>query len=507
MRSRLLISSLFLLVAGASVLGLQQPSSAQGARFLQMAIPVYIFSDDLRSWEQIADRAASIPIVVMNPRNGPNVYAGTRCDGFTPPNDPGTGPNLSGLRMDDDFVSTKFPNDPKLVTIQLNYLATLEQHFIRRSSVLAGAGIGTYGYVWSNTNGADPGCSRSLGIIGDEIDLYKRTYGIANIFFDDASGSCPNDKLRSMTDLARSKGARVIVNVGSVAGACLATQADVVANFEGTPASYFASKDAVVANASLLRAANPNIKIWHILYGAVDADVAALIAQATTSADYLYITDDTTQAHGCDRGNSNFDALYGTWPIIRQDIPACASRANGSSTSFSAVVTAISKSELPTSVGAGGTPGSGSGGSAGGGVIITPAATAAPSTTAPLTFAPIVTTSTSVPVLLAPPVISPAPTTSTTFAPAFTSTTVAPAPGNVGAASTTPTTMLSKTTSNISNTAAAKSVSTTTKKPVASKVTPIRVVVQKKIAPTKSVKKPVKKPVIRKPVRKVVPRK
>jgi hypothetical protein len=109
MRSRLLISSLFVLVAGASFLGSQQPSSAQGARFLQMAIPGYIFSDDLRSWEQIADRASSIPIVVMNPRNGPNVYAGTRCDGFTPPNDPGTGPNLSGLRMDDDSSPRSFP--------------------------------------------------------------------------------------------------------------------------------------------------------------------------------------------------------------------------------------------------------------------------------------------------------------------------------------------------------------------------------------------------------------
>jgi Spherulation-specific family 4 len=501
MRSRLLISSLFLVVAGASILGLQQPSSAQGARFLQMAIPGYIFSDDLRSWEQIADRAASIPIVVVNPRNGPNVYAGTRCDGFTPPNDPGTGPNLSGLRMDDLFVSTRFPSDPKLVTSQLNYLATLEQHFIRRSSVLASAGIGMYGYVWSNTNGADPGCPRSLGIIGDEIDLYKRAYGITNIFFDDASGSCPNDKLRSMTDLARSKGARVIVNVGSPAASCLATQADVVVNFEGTSASYLASKDALIANASVLRSANPNIKLWHILYGVVDADVAAVIAQVTTSADYLYITDDTTQAHGCDRGNSNFDALYGTWPIIRQDIPACASRANGSSTSFSAVVTAISKSELPIS--------GGTGGAAGGGVIITPAATAAQSTTAPLTFAPIVTTSTSAPVLLAPPVISSATTTSTTAALASTSTTAALALGNTGATSTTPTTTsspLSKTTSNISNTAAPKStpsVSTTTKKPLVRKVTTIKVVVQKKIAPTKSVKKPV----IRKPVRKVVPRK
>ena len=87
----------------------QKPSGAQGSRTLQVAIPGYIFSDDLRSWEQIADRAASIPIVVVNPRNGPNVYAGTRCDGFTPPNELGTGPNLSGLRMDDDFVSTKFP--------------------------------------------------------------------------------------------------------------------------------------------------------------------------------------------------------------------------------------------------------------------------------------------------------------------------------------------------------------------------------------------------------------
>lgn len=33
-----------------------------------------------------------------------------------------------------------------------------------------------------------------------------------------------------MTDLAHSKGAKVIVNVGSPGGACLATQAEVVVN-------------------------------------------------------------------------------------------------------------------------------------------------------------------------------------------------------------------------------------------------------------------------------------
>jgi hypothetical protein len=194
MRSRMLVSSLLLVVVSASMVLMQQPSVAQRSRYLQVAIPGYIFSDDLRSWELITDRSAFIPIVVVNPRNGPNVYAGTRCDGNTPPNDPGTGPNLSGLRFDDDFVSPKFPNDPKLVTSQTNYLSTLEQHFVRRSSVMAGNGIGVYGYVWSNTNGADPGCGRTLGIVGDEIDLYKRTYGISNIFLDDASGVCPNDR-------------------------------------------------------------------------------------------------------------------------------------------------------------------------------------------------------------------------------------------------------------------------------------------------------------------------
>ncbi len=526
MRSRLLVSSLLLLVVSASMVLMQQPSVAQRSRYLQVAIPGYIFSDDLRSWELIADRSAFIPIVVVNPRNGPNVYAGTRCDGNTPPNDPGTGPNLSGLRFDDDFVSPKFPNDPKLVTSQTNYLATLEQHFVRRSSVMAGNGIGVYGYVWSNTNGADPGCGRTLGIVGDEIDLYKRAYGISNIFLDDASGVCPNDTLRSMTDLARSKGAKVILNVGSPAGACVATQAEVIGNFEGTPASYFGAKDALIANASLLRAANPNIKIWHIVYGVNDAEISGVINQATTSADYLYITDDTTQALGCDRGNSNFDALLGMWPLIRQDVPGCASRLNGNPTSFAQVVTWISKGELPSSVASSTVPPG-------------PAATGAAvsATSAPLTFEPAVatsTTSTAVPMILSAPIVSSASTTTNapvaTSAPPASATTIAlPASGRSGgsgtttsSSTTTTTTALPKAVSPVP-TSRRPSVPTTTKKPTASNVTTIRVVVQKKpvankstaakkpLAPKtpvrQSAKKIAKKPVVRKPLKKVATRK
>jgi hypothetical protein len=500
MRSRLLVWGLFVLIAGASMVVSQQPGVAQSTRNLQVAIPGYIFSDDLRSWEQIADRSASIPIVVVNPRNGPNVYAGTRCEGSTPPNDPGTGPNLSGLRFDDDFVSTKFPNDPKLVTSQTNYLSTLEQHFVRRSSVLAAAGIGLYGYVWSNTNGADPGCRRTVGIVGDEIDLYKRAYGIQNVFLDDASGACPNDTLRSMTDLAHSKGAKVILNVGSPAGACLATEAEVVVNFEGTPSSYVGSRDALIANAALLRGASPSVKIWHIVYGAVDSDLAGLISQTTTSADYLYVTDDTTQAHGCDRGNSNFDALFGTWPIIRQDIPGCTSRANGSSTNFAAVVTAITQGALPNSASATTVASSLTG-------------SLAPSTTAPLIFAPV-TTTTAAPVFAAAPVVSSVTTTSNVLsssAAPTTSLSTSSSLGNVvppSSTNVTTTTLLPKVVSTTAVPSPQKvSVTSTTKKPVVSKVTTIRVAAQKKITTKKTAKRSVKKPVVRKSTKTVATRK
>lgn len=122
-------------------------------------------------------------VVVINPRNGPNVWAGTRCDGYTPPDDPGTGPDLTGLRFDEMFVSTLFPDDPVLVTTSPNYLATLESQFARRAGALNAAGIPTYGYVWSNTNGADPSCPRSTPIIDAEIALYRTRYGVRNIFF------------------------------------------------------------------------------------------------------------------------------------------------------------------------------------------------------------------------------------------------------------------------------------------------------------------------------------
>jgi Spherulation-specific family 4 len=319
---------------------------AQSLSSLRLAIPAYIFSDDLRGWEAIIDRASLTPIAVINPRNGPNVYAGTRCDGFTPPNDPGTGPNLAGLRFDDDFVSPHFPNDPVLVATSPNYLATLEQQFIRRSHALSASGIEVFGYVWSNTNGADAGCVRTPAIAADEIDLYRQVYGINNVFFDDASPSCPNDTRRLMSEVARSKGARVIMNPGTVAGTCLANEADVVVNFEGSSSAYFAANGALVANATVLRQANANVKIWHILYGVADVDVVGIVSQARNMSDFLYITDDTTQVHGCDRGTSNFDALYGTWPIVRQDIAACTGRSNGSAFTWSSIVDAITRAPV-----------------------------------------------------------------------------------------------------------------------------------------------------------------
>ncbi len=321
---------------------------AVAPRSLKVAMPAYIFSDDLRGWESIIDRAADIPVAVINPRNGPNVFRGTRCGDFIPPNDPGTGPNLTGLRMDDTFGSPRFPNDPKLVTSSLDYLTTLSQHFIRRSNAMTSAGIGMYGYVWSNTNGADPGCSRTPAIVGEEIDLYRTRYGINNVFLDDASPSCPNVVRKEMADLAHAKGAKVILNPGTIAGSCLANEGDIIVNFEGKPSAYAAARGSLVANAALLRQTNPNVKIWHIIYASTDADIDAVIAQAQTSADYLYITDDIADSRGCDRGNSQFDSLYGTWPIIRQDIPSCATRFNGSTRTFSSVVDSIVRPAAPS---------------------------------------------------------------------------------------------------------------------------------------------------------------
>jgi Spherulation-specific family 4 len=438
----------FAVVAAVASVSMQLPSvraqTAPTPNTLHVAIPAYIFSDDLRGWESIADRGSVTPVAVINPRNGPNVFRGTRCENFTPPNDPGTGPNLSGLRFDDDFVSPRFPNDPKLETSSTSYLATLEQQFVRRAQALSSGGITTYGYVWSNTNGADSGCGRTVAIVGEEIDLYRQKYGVTNVFFDDASGVCPNDTRRAMSDLARSKGAKVILNPGSPSGACLANEADVVVNFEGPPASYFAARDAVIANTSLMRRTNPNVKMWHIIYAATDADIEAIVAQAQVSSDYLFITDDTTQAHGCDRGNSNLDSLYGTWPIVRQDVPACAGRANGSARTWSSIVDSITRSAVPPSTTS--TPSTTTATStvAPASIVLTatPTTTAIPSTAIPSTAIPstaIPSTaipSTAIPSAATPSTATPSPAAT---APPITSTT---APRAVVAATTTPQTKI-----------------------------------------------------------------
>ena len=333
-----------LFVAGGSSHVAAQTAQTPQPRRLRVAIPAYIFSDDLRGWEAIIGRAPDVSVVVINPRNGPNVRAGTRCDGYTPTDDPGTGPDLTGLRFDETYVSTLFPDDPVLVTTSPNYLATLEAQFARRAGALRAAGIPTYGYVWSNTNGADPSCPRSTPIIEAEIALYRTRYGVRNIFFDDASAACPHPLRRAMADAAHATGAGVIMNVGSIAGACLADEAEVVVNFEGSPTSYLAARDALDANAELLRQRHPAMRIWHIVYGADDTTVIPVIAQARRSADLLQIGDDRPQSHGCDLGTSTFDALYGMWPRIRADTTLCATRFNGSTLTWNAVVDAISAS-------------------------------------------------------------------------------------------------------------------------------------------------------------------
>jgi hypothetical protein len=489
------------LLAAIGVVGVVggTPTDAQTPATLNVAIPAYIFSDDLRGWEAIIDRASVTPVAVINPRNGPNVFAGTRCDGFTPPNDPGTGPNLSGLRSDDDFQSPRFPNDPKLVTTQTNYLTTLEQHFVRRSQALSANGIGMYGYVWSNTNGADPGCRRTPAIISDEIDLYRQRYGIGNVFFDDAASTCPNDTRRAMADVARSKGARIIMNPGTSAESCVANEADVIVNFEGTPTSYFAARDAVVANAALLRGTNANVKIWHIVYGATDSDVDAVVAQAQSTADYLYITDDTTQAHGCDRGNSNFDALFGTWPIIRQDIPGCSSRSNGSARSWSSVVDAITRPVVTTAT-----------------TATTTATSLAPqpSTSTPTSTAQSATQSTTqsgvvVPAAAtttqaansAPPIVIPdsRPPLTTTSSTVSGATTVLTLPPTTTRPQTAPSTAVPTTTIG----AARVPATTTTRKPTVT--TAKKPIAKKPLTKKSSAKKPAaKKPAAKNPTRKTV---
>jgi Spherulation-specific family 4 len=485
-----------------------QPSATNAqssGQTLKVAIPAYIFSDDLRGWEAIIDQAGSTPVAVINPRNGPNVYSGTRCDNYTPPVDPGTGPNLSGLRSDDDFVSPRFPNDPKLVTTQTNYLSTLEQHFVRRSSALGGSGIGVYGYVWSNTNGANASCPRSASLISDEIDKYKQVYGISNIFFDDAASTCPNDARKAMTDLARSKGAKIILNPGTISDSCLATEAEVVVNFEGTPSSYLSARDSLIANEKVLHQANPTVKLWHIIYGATSADVDPIVAQAQLTADYLYITDDTTSAHGCDRGNSNLDALFGTWPIIRQDIAACTSRSNGGRT-WASVVDAIRVAPILHSIPTTTVP-----------VTTIPPTTAAPTSvlvttsptpapTTPATVAPItttaptattskpLTTAASGPVVIGTPLTATSTsTTTTTLAVAATPAVLSPTTSRLTA--TTPTTTPS-TTKLVTAATTVRATSTTTT--VTKKAT--KTIVTKKNIPKKSVAKKVV-------ARKVTPRK
>jgi Spherulation-specific family 4 len=338
-------SPIRLVLAALVFAGLFGPN-AQGisarVSHLRIAVPAYIFSDDLRGWEAIIERAEVTPIVVINPRNGPDVFHGTRCDSYSPPDEPGTGPDLSSRRIDDpEFVTNLFFNDPPLIPSQANYQATLQLQFIRRVEALKSAGIEVYGYVWSNTNGADPSCPRGPGIIGLEIDRYRQVYGISNVFFDDASNQCPAAARTAHTDVAKAKGAKIILNPGSIAGTCLAAESDVVVNFEGSPNQYAAQALALNANALALRQADPSGKIWHILHSATDGDVEQIVNQAESAADYLYVTDDVSVAHGCDGGGSTFDSLYGMWPIIRGPEPACFTRFNGKAYSWGSLVRRI----------------------------------------------------------------------------------------------------------------------------------------------------------------------
>lgn len=319
-----------------------------------IAIPAYLSSDDLRSWETIVrlrntPRAGTIRAVVLNPRSGPNVRADPGCDGVTPP-DPGpqTGPNLTGRRKDDPYVPTIIRDDPPLVIGSTTYVPVLEEQFRRRAAFLTEFGIRTFGYVWANANGAAPGCRRTAEIITDEIATYRKVYGLTSVFLDDSSPACgaADEALRhSVLEVVRAQQGQVVANVGREAESCVARSADIVVNFEQTASTYLATEttERLRRNATTLRSANPNVRIWHLVHGAskTDADEIARRLAGLGIADLLYVTDDRVSPRGCDVRTSPWDSLYGSWPLVRADRPECASRVNDSGRSFEDVVRSI----------------------------------------------------------------------------------------------------------------------------------------------------------------------
>jgi hypothetical protein len=306
---------------------------------LKVALPGYIYSNDLRGWDTVLRNAKSIPVLVINPRSGPSVFRGIPCDTYEPPTEPGTGPNLSTLRTTDDgYVSPNFASDPPLVTSSPGYQSALQQQFQLRVNALRQAGIELYGYVWSNTSPADLTCPRGPSIVATDIAEYATRFGITNVFFDDASNTCPSPARTAHVNAARAVGAKVILNPGRPSDPCLANEADIVVNYEGFPDVYLASADQLRTNAAQLRQANPSVKIWHIVHSVTPTHHAAVIAQARTTADYVYLTDDLMVSHGCDGGPNPYDSLYGSWPIYRSLDAACATRANGNSIGFETFV-------------------------------------------------------------------------------------------------------------------------------------------------------------------------
>lgn len=123
----------------------------------------------------------------------------------------------------------------------------------------------------------------------DEIDRYRRFYGVVDIFFDEVATDCMHLKTNYAPWIAavRANGGTVAVNPGAHTEPCWADAADRVVTFEG-PFGTYRSYQPPAWTLGV-----PASKIWHIVYAvrAVDLDEVRAIARRS-NVGLLYATDD-----------------------------------------------------------------------------------------------------------------------------------------------------------------------------------------------------------------------
>jgi len=216
-----------LVIVLIAVIGLAGGVQAlENASCVEMAVPSYFYEESL--WSENAEGSG---IMIMNPNNGPDLEK--------------------------------------------------SEHYVNQVRNAKANGVKVYGYVYTSYGKRNPAA------IKRDIDRYNIWYGVDGIFFDEtATWKSKAGHYRNLTDYAKSKGMKNILNPGVTPNEEYFKFADSIVVFEDSYKDYLSARIPSFVNKY------PG-KAVHLVYGADEDEMKnAMNLARQRGASYIYVTDD-----------------------------------------------------------------------------------------------------------------------------------------------------------------------------------------------------------------------